>query len=86
VKAESYLEHAAWVRQLAHALVFDSSQVDDVVQQTWLELLRRPPQDDRNPRGWLATVARNAARQIGRSESRRQEREQRAADRPVPAG
>ena len=32
---ETLLTHSDWVRKLAHSLVFDPDQVDDVVQETW---------------------------------------------------
>lgn len=75
-----FLEHAEWLERLAPALVFDSNQVDDVVQETWLTLLERPPRHATAPQGWLRSVLRNAARHSTRSRKRRAEHEAAAAD------
>src|SRR5437762_1726924 len=71
VPFEALLRHRAWVRRLARRLVSDASAADDVEQETWLAALRRPPPEDRSTRGWLAAVARNAARKFGRGATRR---------------
>lgn len=63
---EELLEHAGWVRALARRLVRDSGVADDLVQETWLAALRRPPADRRNLRGWLGRVVTHAARKTGR--------------------
>lgn len=78
--AEQLLEHRTWVRSLAHSLVFDSGRVDDVVQEAWLQALRRPPGHSGNVRGWLYSVVRNVARQMGRSETTRLRHEARASE------
>ena len=69
------LVHADWVRHLARGLVANAAQADDVVQDTWVAALERPPVQATNLRGWLARVVRNVARQRGRSEARRERRE-----------
>ena len=74
---EDLLEHAGWLSGLARRLVRDASIADDVVQQTLLQAIRRPPRSKSAAAGWLARVARNEAKQIGRSEHARQQREQR---------
>lgn len=76
---EELLAHSKWVKQLVGGLVLDPGRADDVLQETWLAALKRPPQTDTDLRAWLATVAKNAVRQFGRSESRRTLREQAAA-------
>jgi len=76
---ESLLTHADWVRALAARLVHDPSLADDVTQRTYEAALERPPRDQSNPRAWLARVATNAARQLGRAQSRRHRREHAAA-------
>jgi len=63
------------VRALARSLVRDHHRAEDLVQQTWLTALRRPPTHDANPRGWLGTVLRNLVRQHRRAEGRRARRE-----------
>jgi RNA polymerase sigma-70 factor (ECF subfamily) len=73
------LVHADWLRALARRLVADPSSADDVEQEVWRQALEAPPRDRSNPRGWLAAVARNVARTIGRARSRRNRRELAAA-------
>ncbi len=79
VSIESLLAHADWVRALARQLVSDPASADDVEQEVWRAAIENPPRDGSNPRGWLASVARNAARTLGRANSRREAREQRNA-------
>ena len=79
VSLESLLAHRAWVRQVARALVIDESRAEDLEQEAWLEVLRRPPRDARSLRGWLGTVVRHKAADAGRSEARRRTREEGAA-------
>ncbi|MEW6073256.1 MAG: sigma factor [Planctomycetota bacterium] len=50
---EDLLAHAAPLRRLARRLVADEARADDLVQDTWLAALRRPPGEERNLRGWL---------------------------------
>jgi RNA polymerase sigma factor (sigma-70 family) len=75
VRPEALLEHAAWLRGLAASLVRGDADADDLVQETWLAALRRPPLDDRPVRGWLTEVVRNAGRMRGRAAGRRAVRE-----------
>jgi RNA polymerase sigma factor (sigma-70 family) len=56
--------------------VATGSEADDVAQETLHQALRRPPADDRNPRGWLARVARRVAARMRRGHNRRTTREQ----------
>jgi len=74
------------LRRLARGLVRDEAAADDVAQEACLAALQAPVAA-RDPQAWLATVARNAARKLGRSEQRRRRREQGAA-RPeaIPGG
>jgi RNA polymerase sigma factor (sigma-70 family) len=78
VRIEELLAHAGWVRKLAARLVRDAGTADDVTQEVWAYALRSPPRDRGNLRGWLAAVVHNAARSLGRSQTRRGEREARA--------
>lgn len=88
VPLDALLRHREWVRALARRLVADPNLADDVVQETWLEALRHPPRHDASARGWLATVARNAARKLIRGAARRERHEAAAPpadrDRPTP--
>lgn len=72
-------ENEEWVRRLARSLVFDSNRAEDIVQQTWLELFKRPPQRGGNLRGWLTVVVKNVARKMKRSDRNREKREKRTA-------
>jgi RNA polymerase sigma-70 factor (ECF subfamily) len=68
-----------FVRALARSLLFDDAQVDDVVQQTWLEALRHGLPGGVGRRGWLARVVRSRASNERRGASRRARREAEAA-------
>lgn len=75
---DTLLAHEGFLRVLARSLVFDEQRADDLVQQTYLTALVRPPRRD-GVRGWLGRVLRNTARQVARSERRRTRREAQAA-------
>src|SRR5688572_17194565 len=77
---EELLAHAAWLRRLAHHLVGGAADADDLVQDTWLAALRRPPATDRPLRPWLAEVLRNFVRMRVRGDRRRGAREQAQVD------
>jgi RNA polymerase sigma-70 factor (ECF subfamily) len=69
------LDHAAWLRSLASSLVGDRATADDLVQETYVAALRRPPSTERPVKPWLSRVLRNAARFRWRSETNRSARE-----------
>ncbi len=77
---EALLGDGAWMRRLAAALV--GRDGDDLVQDTWLAVLRRRPRGLERPRAWLATVMKNAARMRARGGGRLREREALAARPP----
>lgn len=82
----SLLEHAAWVRRLAGALVRDPHDAEDVAQDTWLATLGRPPRDVGSARSWLRTVLANVAARQARKRRARARREATAArDRSEPS-
>tara|TARA_R110002126_G_scaffold1490_7_gene8771 strand:+ start:2824 stop:5346 length:2523 start_codon:yes stop_codon:yes gene_type:complete len=66
------LVHDGWVRALARRLVYDPSEAEELVQETWLAALKSPPDPSRPPRPWLARVLRNSMRARARSRSARQ--------------
>jgi len=73
---ETLLEHATWLRRLALHLAHDASAADELVQDTWVAALRRPPSADRPVRPWLRRVIGNVARFRWRGEQHRAAREQ----------
>jgi RNA polymerase sigma-70 factor (ECF subfamily) len=79
IPAESLLEHREFVRRLARSLVHDEHAAADLVQDTWVEALRRPPTSTSGMRAWLASVVRTRARNKARGEERRTSRELAAA-------
>jgi RNA polymerase sigma-70 factor (ECF subfamily) len=79
IPVRELLEHSTWVRDLARRLARDPVAADDLAQSTWLAALEHPPTGDRPVRQWLGAVVRNFALQSRRGESRRADREERAA-------
>jgi RNA polymerase sigma factor (sigma-70 family) len=71
------IRHEGFVQSTLRGLLSEE-EARDVLQETWLRVLQRPPAGLREPGVWLARVARNVARSRGRSERRRALREQRA--------
>ncbi|MHC4493695.1 MAG: RNA polymerase sigma factor, partial [Planctomycetota bacterium] len=70
VDPQELLAHGDFVRAVARSVVFDETRVDDVVQQTWVAALERPPRDRSGLRAWLGRVARNFALRASRDEGR----------------
>lgn len=73
---ESLLTQSTWLRRLVRGLVYDESEADDVVQDTWVAALRAKPAD---LRAWTTVVARNVARRNRRDAGLRAAHEPRAA-------
>ena len=69
------LANTAWMHALARQLVEGEDGAEDLVQETWLRVLRRGPRDPGRARGWLATVLRNVSVSNARAEGRRAARE-----------
>lgn len=80
--AETLLAELAGIRRLARRLARDDHHAEELVQDTCLLALTRPPDRTAPLSGWLGTVLRNLLRQQHRSALRRARYEQRA---PVPA-
>ncbi len=57
---EELLQHSGWLRRLAQRLVGED-MAEDLLQDTWLAALRRPPRAAESLPAWLATVLRNRA-------------------------
>lgn len=69
MEPRALLEHATFLNALAHSLLReDEALADDVVQETWLAALRRPPRDDGTARSWLGKVCVNFVRRARRGE------------------
>ncbi|MFT5048826.1 MAG: RNA polymerase sigma-70 factor (ECF subfamily) [Chlamydiales bacterium] len=76
---EDLMSHSAWLRGLAEKLVGDPATADDLVQETWLAALRRPPDPERPAKPWLAGVMRKLVAMRARGEGRRMRRQQAVA-------
>jgi len=77
---EALLVHREWIERVARALVRGDADAEDLSQQTWVELLSRPP--EREPerlRGWLRSVLRFKAIDAGRAAAARGRHEATAA-------
>jgi DNA-directed RNA polymerase specialized sigma24 family protein len=84
VTLDELLAQSDWLRRLARSLTSER-EVDDLLQETWLNALRRPPSGVRDLRAWLATVLRHLARSAVRSVRARERRERLAAPGAVPS-
>ncbi|MBK9386808.1 MAG: sigma-70 family RNA polymerase sigma factor [Planctomycetes bacterium] len=76
----SWRQQASGVRKLVREFLGDAASADEVVQQTWLTALRRPPAPTWKLGAWLARVARNHARAAAGPRARA------PADRAYPRG
>ncbi len=68
---------AGGLRALARGLLVDEHGAEDVVQETWVTALERPPANREGWAGWLRAVARSLALKRRRGEGRRVAREAR---------
>lgn len=70
---EQQLErHATALRRLAGALLRNSHDAEDAVQEVWVAALREPPPQDSSHGGWLRTVLMRVVGKFRRSTSRRE--------------
>ncbi len=67
---ERFREHEPYVRRIVRGIVRDPAQADDVMQETYVVALASGGRV-RDPRRWLARVARNFALLARRRDSRR---------------
>ena len=74
------LEHAAFLKALARSLVHDEQEAEDVVQETLVAALRKPPGHG-NLRAWMAAVTRNLSLSALTRRRRRETRERKASRR-----
>lgn len=77
--AEELSQHTGFLRALARGLLADETRAEDLVQDTLVVALERPPRERGSVRAWLATVARRMALNSLRGEGRRRRREESAA-------
>lgn len=70
------LRDTDWVRNLARRLVSDPHAADDLVQNTWLDVLRAHARPRGDPRSWLGAIVRNSLRREGRRNAIRRQGEQ----------
>jgi RNA polymerase sigma factor (sigma-70 family) len=78
-RLDDLLAEADWLRGLALHVAGSEDAADELVQETWLAALKRPPIDAAQPRLWLAAVLRNLYRLSLRRDGRRRAREIRCA-------
>ncbi len=69
------LAHAGSIRALALSILGDEHAAEDVLQETWLRALNKPPPRQDSIGGWLRRVAEGIAISRLRSEGRRRTRE-----------
>jgi len=81
---ELLLDNAEFIRRLARSLVRGDAAADDLVQDTWVATLERPPREGPGLRAWLSRVVRNTAVSNWRRRERRSKREAGAARRSPP--
>ncbi|MDX2021495.1 MAG: sigma-70 family RNA polymerase sigma factor [Deltaproteobacteria bacterium] len=67
--------HTAWLRRRALCLVRSEELAHDLVQDTLLAYLRRPPAIEHSLKAWLEGALRNQFRMWCRSHKRREQRE-----------
>jgi RNA polymerase sigma-70 factor (ECF subfamily) len=72
---DDLVRHAAWLRRMALGLMGDADEAADVAQEAIVAAWEHQPRGA-DPRPWLATVARNRARDWLRRRSRRTAHEQ----------
>ncbi len=71
-------EHDGFVRALARRLVDDEGDADDLAQNVWLAVARRPVHHVVSVKAWLATIVRRLASNTATSRARRERHERRA--------
>jgi RNA polymerase sigma factor (sigma-70 family) len=56
VLAAEFERHRPYLRAVAYRMLGSSTEAEDALQEAWLRLDRRPPNDTSNLRPWLTTV------------------------------
>jgi RNA polymerase sigma factor (sigma-70 family) len=78
IPLEQLLADGAWLERLALRLARHGDDARDAVQDTWVAALRSPPDRNRPPGPWLASVLRHLVHRQRRQRRRRQVREYQA--------
>ena len=73
------LEQTTGLRCLALRLIRDEALAEDLVQDTWLAFLRKPPSERRAVRSWTSRVLRNLGFRSYQERKRHRRRETAAA-------
>ncbi len=73
---DSLQRYEPFVRRILRHMLQGEDEVNDLVQETWVRVLQHPPKDPHQAKGWLATVARNLARDYRRRQKSRLAREE----------
>ena len=76
IPTSDLLAETGWMHALARSLVHDDALAEDVVQESLVRAIERPPRELAGLRGWLSTVVRrlaSRARAEGRARRRREE-------------
>ena len=78
---ELLAEHANSMRELAQHLLKDAGEAEDVVQDTWMQVVQRPAglQIRHTAKSWLHGMVANLARNRRRTKQRRARREEQCA-------
>ncbi len=74
-KIEELLAESSWLSRLAQALVDGDEDADDLVQETWMAVLKNPANAKKSSRGLLRRVMRHRLIDRRRSDSARRKRE-----------
>lgn len=73
--AADLLAYEPFIRSIARTLIADESRVSDIVQETMLRALTKPPRQEGSFKGWLGRVTRNLAVDERRRDGTRKHRE-----------
>ena len=84
LETNDLLRHSGWMHRMARRLVGEGLG-DDLVQETWLAALERPPNEPRAVVSWLQRVLRNRAHSTRSRDGSRRRREISVARREATA-
>lgn len=73
VLAQEFERHRSYLRAVAYRMLGSVTEAEDALQEAWLRLDRRPPEDAANLRPWLTTVVGRISLDMLRSRKVRRE-------------